>query len=52
MPTRHFSTGDALQFGWFTLRTHLAPLLLLGGAGLVLAMFSQALGRSGARGRW
>ena len=50
MTTRHFSTGDALQFGWSTLRTHLAPLLLLGGAGLVLAMFSQALGRSGAGG--
>ena len=50
MTTRHFSTGDALQFGWFTMRTHLAPLLLLGGTGLVLAMFSQALGRNGAGG--
>lgn len=50
MTTRHFSTGDALQFGWSTMRTHLAPLLLLGGAGLVLAMFSQALGRNGAGG--
>lgn len=42
-----FSTIEALEFGWNTLRAHLAPLLILGGAGLMLGMLSQALGRGG-----
>lgn len=50
MTTPRFSNGDALRFGWLTTRAHLAPLLVLGATGLVLAMFSQALGRSGASG--
>ncbi|MDP1827660.1 MAG: hypothetical protein Q8L48_30590 [Archangium sp.] len=50
MTTPRFSNGDALRFGWLTTRAHLAPLLVLGATGLVLGMFSQALGRGGAGG--
>ncbi len=50
MNPKQFSSVDALQFGWTTLRSHLAPLLLLSGAGAVLALTSQALGRGGGGG--
>lgn len=47
MTMKPFTTIEALEFGWNTLRAHLAPLLILGGAGLMLGMLSQALGRGG-----
>jgi hypothetical protein len=42
-----FSNVAALQFAWNTFRTHLGPLLTLGGASLMLTMLSQALSRHG-----
>lgn len=45
-----FSNTDALRFGWNTTRTHLAPLLIIGAAGGMLGLISQALGRGGAGG--
>lgn len=47
MAIERFSNVAALQFAWNTFRTHLGPLLTLGGASLMLAMLSQALGRHG-----
>jgi uncharacterized membrane protein len=50
MTTHRFSNSDALRFGWNSTRAHLAPLLVLGGSGLMLAMLSQAFGRNGGAG--
>lgn len=47
MAIARFSSVAALQFAWNTFRAHLGPLLTLGGASLMLAMLSQALGREG-----
>lgn len=48
--TPHFSNADALRFGWNTLRAHLGPLLIVGAAGGMLGLLSQALGRGGTGG--
>jgi uncharacterized membrane protein len=45
MGTERFSNVTALQFAWNTFRNHLGPLLTLGGAGVMLALLSEALGR-------
>ena len=50
MTTPRFSSTDALRFGWHTTRAHLAPLLIVSAASVVLGMASQALGRGGAGG--
>lgn len=47
MTTERLSSVAAIQFAWATLRGHLAPLLILGAAALMLSMISRALGRSG-----
>ncbi len=48
MATERLSSVAAMQFAWATLRAHMAPLLTLGGASLMLTMLAQALGRNGS----
>ena len=50
MTTNQFSNGEALRFGWNATRANLAPLLMIGAAGVVLSILSQALTRAGGGG--
>lgn len=50
MTKRLFTNSEAVRFGWNTVRAHLGPLVILGGAGLMLSLLSQSLGRSGVGG--